>query len=180
MVFPIALRDGVALRIVQPTDAAALADAVQRNRVHLAPYEPVREEVYYTEDGQRDRVEKALTAMAEGRRVPLVLGRRDDIVGTLNLDDIVRGAFDNGHVGYWTDAAFQERGLMGAAVEHLVAYARDVLGLHRLQAATLPHNERSQRVLARAGFERIGYAPEYLNIAGRWQDHVLFQRILRR
>ncbi|WP_293781185.1 GNAT family N-acetyltransferase [uncultured Aeromicrobium sp.] len=172
MVFPIALRDGVVVRIVQPTDAAALADAAQRSREHLAPYEPVRDDVYYTEEGQLDRVKKALRAMAEGRR--------DDIVGTLNLDDIVRGAFDNGHLGYWTDAAFQGRGLMGAAVEHLVAYARDDLGLHRLQAATLPHNESSQRVLARAGFERIGYAPEYLNIAGRWQDHVLFQRILCR
>ncbi|MFD1860199.1 GNAT family N-acetyltransferase [Aeromicrobium camelliae] len=180
MVFPIALQDGVVLRVVEPTDAAALADAAERNREHLAPYEPDRDPSHYTEEGQLDAIEKALTAMAQGRRIPLVLAHRDGIVGGLNLNDIVRGAFDNGHVGYWTDANYQGRGLMSTAVEHLAAYARDGLGLHRLQAATLPENERSQRVLARAGFERIGYAREYLNIAGRWQDHVLFQRILSR
>jgi ribosomal-protein-alanine N-acetyltransferase len=59
-----------------------------------------------------------------------------------------------------------------------VVHARDELGLHRLQAATLPHNEASQAVLTRVGFERIGFAPSYLKIAGEWQDHVMFQLIL--
>ncbi|RLV57181.1 GNAT family N-acetyltransferase [Aeromicrobium phragmitis] len=178
MVFPIALDDGVVLRVVEPADAAAMAAAAVRNREHLAPYEPERDPSHYTEEGQLDGIETALTAMAQGRRIPLVLAHGDGIIGALNVNDIVRGAFDNGHVGYWTDAGFQGRGLMSAAVEHLAAYARNGLGLHRLQAAALPDNERSQRVLVRAGFERIGYAPEYLKIAGRWQDHILFQRIL--
>ncbi len=51
------------------------------------------------------------------------------------------------------------------------------LGLHRLQAGTLVHNTGSQKVLERNGFERIGLARAYLKIAGRWQDHILFQRI---
>ena len=69
-------------------------------------------------------------------------------------------------------------GIGSAAVEFAVDAARDELGLHRLQAATLPHNAASQRILKRAGFTEIGVAPAYLKIAGSWQDHILFQRIL--
>ncbi|MDQ2699400.1 MAG: GNAT family N-acetyltransferase, partial [Actinomycetota bacterium] len=65
-----------------------------------------------------------------------------------------------------------------SAVAAIVRLARDELGLHRVQAATLTHNAGSQRVLERNGFEHIGFAPSYLKIAGRWQDHDLFQVIL--
>ena len=70
------------------------------------------------------------------------------------------------------------RGIGSAAVEFAVEAAREELGLHRLQAATLPHNAASQKILRRAGFEEIGAAPAYLKIAGSWQDHILYQRIL--
>jgi ribosomal-protein-alanine N-acetyltransferase len=60
----------------------------------------------------------------------------------------------------------------------VAAYAGEELRLHRLQAATLLHNVGSQRVLAESGFERIGLAPRYLQIAGEWQDHLLFQLLL--
>jgi limonene-1,2-epoxide hydrolase len=56
-----------------------------------------------------------------------------------------------------------------------VAFAE--LGLHRIEAGTLPHNARSQAVLERNGFVRFGLAPAYLKIAGRWQDHVLYQAL---
>ena len=67
---------------------------------------------------------------------------------------------------------------MTAAVDAVLTVARDDLHLHRVEAATLLHNAASQRILLRAGFERIGLAPRYLRIAGEWQDHALFQRIL--
>jgi ribosomal-protein-alanine N-acetyltransferase len=70
------------------------------------------------------------------------------------------------------------RGIGSAALGFAVQAARTELGLHRLQAATLPNNAASQRILKRTGFEEIGRAPAYLRIAGSWQDHVLFQRIL--
>jgi ribosomal-protein-alanine N-acetyltransferase len=69
---------------------------------------------------------------------------------------------------------------MTAAVGVAVNLARDDLRLHRIQAGTLPHNVASQTVLKRCGFIEFGLAPEYLRIAGRWQDHRLFQRILTR
>ena len=76
------------------------------------------------------------------------------------------------------DGASNGRGLATSAVREILRMSRDELDLHRVQAVTLPHNAASQRVLERNGFERIGFAPRYLRIAGRWQDHDLFQAIL--
>jgi len=69
------------------------------------------------------------------------------------------------------------RGLASAAVRHIIQVAFGELGLHRIQAETLPHNVRSQRVLERTGFTRFGMAPAYLRIAGRWQDHIMWQLV---
>jgi ribosomal-protein-alanine N-acetyltransferase len=61
----------------------------------------------------------------------------------------------------------------------IVKTAREELGLHRIEASTLLHNIGSQRVLLKAGFQQIGMAPRYLRIAGEWQDHNLYQIVLR-
>ena len=71
----------------------------------------------------------------------------------------------------------QGRGVATAAVRAVLAVAFDRLGLHRVQAGTLVHNTASRRVLAKNGFAEIGFAPRYIRIAGRWQDHVLHQRL---
>jgi ribosomal-protein-alanine N-acetyltransferase len=178
MPFEIALTDDVALRELTEDDAAAVARAYDRNREHLAPWDPARPEAFYTEERQKEHLSAQVLESSTGRALYTVLVADGEIVGRLNLTDIVHGAFENGHVGYWLDARFTGRGLMTHAIQALATHARDELGLHRLQAATLPHNEASQAVLTRAGFERIGFAPGYLRIAGQWQDHVLFQRLL--
>jgi len=179
------LPDGVVLRLLAPDDARALAAAYARNAEHLAPWEPARADDFATERVQAVRVENLLAGVQKGSALPLVLVRPapdtsadDEIVGTLTVSGITRGAFESADLGYWTDRGLQGRGIMSAAVSAVVGIARDDLGLHRLQASTLPENERSQRVLAGAGFERFGLARDYLRIAGRWRDHVLFQRIL--
>lgn len=178
MPFHVPLSDDVVLRDVAIDDAAALADAYTRNRSHLEQWEPARPDDFFTEAAQKRVVDLQLAEADAGRGVFLVLASGDDVVGRLNLSDVVRGAFRCGNLGYWTDASLAGRGLMTRAVMALVDHARDELGLHRLQAGTLPHNRASQTVLARAGFERFGYAPRYMHIAGEWRDHVLYQRIL--
>jgi [ribosomal protein S5]-alanine N-acetyltransferase len=178
MAFQSALTDDVTLRELSKDDAAALAHAYLRNREHLAPWDPERPEAFYTEEWHKERLWAQVLENSAGRALQTVFVAGGEIVGRLNLTDIVHGAFESGQVGYWLDARFTGRGLMTGAIEALAAHARDTLGLHRLQAATLPHNEASQAVLTRVDFERIGFAPRYLRIAGQWQDHVLFQRIL--
>jgi ribosomal-protein-alanine N-acetyltransferase len=105
------------------------------------------------------------------------LGDAGAVVVRITLNGIIRGCFQSCSMGYWVSAAANGRGLATAAVGELVRLAFDELGLHRVQAETLPHNIRSQRVLARHGFVRYGLAPAYLKIAGRWQDHVMFQKL---
>lgn len=166
------------LRTLDPADAEVLADLWQRHRAHLDPWSPLREPRFYTVAGQLEIVERRLLTMARGGGAFFVV--TDDsgaVVGELNLNDVVHGAFMNANVGYWLAGDAQGRGLMTRAVEEVTKHAFDVMGLHRLQAGTLVHNERSQAVLLRAGFERFGLARRYLRIAGRWQDHVLFQRL---
>lgn len=101
----------------------------------------------------------------------------DRIVGRINIQNIVRGAFQSADLGYWIDQDEQNKGLATAAVR-TACEAADDLGLHRLAAGTLVHNERSQKVLLRCGFTKYGTAPDYLFIDGSWQDHNLYQRIL--
>ena len=174
----IALTDTVCVRVLRRSDAGPLADAYLRNREHLAPWEPLRFEEFFTAEGQAASIESKLGLFIAGTDVPWVLVEGSRIIGVINLSGIVRGPFLSAHLGYWVDKDMTGRGIGSAAVEFALQTARNELGLHRLQASTLPHNAASQRILKRAGFEEIGLAAQYLRIAGSWQDHILFQRIL--
>ena len=166
------------MRLLRASDAGALAGAYRANRDHLAPWEPQRDEDFFTPACQAARIEASLAATAAGTEVPWVLTSEDGIVGTLSLTGIVRGPFLSAHVGYWIDARLQGRGVCSVALHTASNHARADLGLHRLQASVLPHNPASRAVLARADFTLIGTAPSYLRIAGTWQDHLLYQRVL--
>ncbi|MFK0255752.1 GNAT family N-acetyltransferase [Streptomyces sp. NPDC090445] len=168
------------MRCVEPGDAAGLADVLARNRAYMAPFEPWRSEVFYTEAGQRARIAGLLAEHDGGRLFPYVLVETatDTPIGGINLGSVALGPFRSGGVGYWVDLAWAGRGVATAALEEVCRIARDELGLHRVEASTLVDNTASQRVLAKAGFARIGLAPGYLHINGAWRDHVLFQRLL--
>lgn len=178
MDFSCVLGDGTVLRPVQLSDAAALAAAFQDNRAYMAPWEPIRPEEFYTVQGQEEVLRRRLRDLEEGAALPMVLVRGEAVVGLLNLSSIVRGAFQNAHVGYWIAQEAQGAGLMTSALAAAMIIARAELGLHRLEAATLVVNRASQRVLEKNGFEAYGTARAYLRIAGRWQDHRMYQRIL--
>lgn len=168
---------GCSIRPVRLDDAAALAAAYDRNREHLAPWEPPRPESFFTEAGQREAVAKQLEQVELGLHLSWVVERDGDVVGRINLNNIVRGALWGGALGYWVDHRNLRQGLARAMVGHAVAASRE-LGLHRLEASTLTHNEASQRVLRGLGFEHYGTAPRFLFIAGSWQDHHLYQLLL--
>ena len=168
----------VRIRLLRGSDAERMGAAYRRNREHLAPWEPARSGEFFTTEGQSANIGGKLGMFAAGTGVPWILLAGDEAVGAITLSGIVRGPFRSANLGYWVDQDVIGQGVGSAAVAHVVEAARGPLDLHRIQAATLPHNAASQAVLRRAGFERIGLAPEFLQIAGSWQDHVLFQRIL--
>jgi ribosomal-protein-alanine N-acetyltransferase len=165
------------IRDLRIDDAAAMAAAYDRNRDHLARWDPRRDVNFFTEAGQAEVVAQQLAAKEVGMVVPWVVVHGDDIVGRVNLNNVVRGVMCSASVGYWVDLHHLRRGLATAAVEHACEQAA-LLGLHRLEAGTMPENVASQRVLERCGFSEYGLARQYLFIDGAWQDHRLFQRIL--
>ncbi|WP_341393984.1 GNAT family N-acetyltransferase [Arthrobacter sp. G119Y2] len=172
------LTGNIRVRLLNPSDAELLAAAYKLNRDHLAPWEPERPESFFTAEGQQAVIDSKIALLDAGSEVPRVLLEGADIIGCVTLTGIVRGPFLSCHLGYWISRAYTGRGIASAAAAFAVETARTELGLHRVQAATLTGNAASQKVLRRCGFEEIGFAPAYLNIAGSWQDHVLYQRVL--
>lgn len=157
-------------------DAPSLANLVQANRDFLAPWQPNRPDRYFTLDGQRDFIQKLQEQQAAKVCVPLaILDEAGAIAGTVTLQSIIRDAFQSCSIGYWLAESAQGRGLATRAVGEATQIAFEVLRLHRVQAETLTHNMRSQRVLDRTGFIEYGRAEAYMHIAGEWQDHVLYQ-----
>lgn len=157
-------------------DVGALTALYVENREFLAPWQPLRPDSYFTEGGQREAVEAALKGRASGGSVPLIIIDRDgEVAGTLTVSSIIRGAFQSCSVGYWLAERSQGQGLATAGLREAADLAFGDLCLHRVQAETLSHNARSQRVLDRVGFEQYGAARSYMHIAGEWQDNVLYQ-----
>jgi len=171
------LPDGYRIVPLRVDHAEAAAAAYTRNREHLAPWDPVREESFYTVEGQQDALVRQLSLVEGGLMAAWVIEHGPDVVGRVNLNNVVRGVLCSAAVGYWVDQTHLRRGLATAAVEHACREAA-AMGLHRVEAGTMVHNVASQRVLLRAGFEQYGMAPRFLFIAGDWQDHNLYQRIL--
>lgn len=169
---------GIELRVLRPDDADALARAYTRNRDHLAPWEPARSEEFFTAAWQQEDIGQRIAASEAGTGFSFGLFSSGEIVGRFNLAGVVHGPFESAGLGYWIAQGSEGRGLATATVRALLDWARIELGLHRIEASTLVHNLGSQRVLAKAGFEQIGYAPKYLKIAGTWQDHHLYQALL--
>lgn len=168
---------GVLVRIVREEDAEPLARAVRENREFLRPWEPVRDEGYFTTEGQRRIIDDALLLYSGGVHLPCTILLNGELVGRINVNNIVRGSLHSGDVGYWVAESAGGKGVATSAVEAVVRLSFGTLNLHRVGANTLVHNVRSQRVLEKNGFERIGLAPKFLRIDGEWQDHVLFHRL---
>jgi ribosomal-protein-alanine N-acetyltransferase len=163
-------------RLVSMDDAEAVARLLSANHDYLAPWSPLQSPAYYAADGQREVIARQLAAYEQGAMVPLViLDSGGEVAGSINLNSIIRGAFQNASVGYWVSQSRAGHGLASAAVADVAGMAFGELGLHRLDAATLLHNTPSQRVLMRNGFRPFAVAGSYIKIAGRWQDHILFQ-----
>ena len=95
----------------------------------------------------------------------------DRIAGSLNISNIVYGAFQCAALGYWAFAHAAGKGLMGDALDTVVRYAFGPLGLHRLEANVQPGNARSIALVKRHGFRLEGFSPDFLHIDGAWRDH---------
>jgi len=165
------------LRPARVADAPHMAALVTSQRTFLAPFDPPRPEAFFTVDGQRRELEQLELAALAGSRHRFLIWLAGDLVGWVTASNVVRGPFQSANLGYAVAREVNGRGIATYAVGHVCDWAFGEGGLHRLEAGTLVDNVRSQRVLEKNGFERIGVARRYLYIDGDWRDHVLFQRI---
>lgn len=168
---------GTAIRPVLSSDAEAMAALRRANREHLRPWEPVRPESFFTTAGQALSIDDARAEWRSGTRYAFVVCDAEDgdrPIGNVTLANVARGAWRNATLGYWIAEDECGKGHATGATKLAVRFAFCEGRLHRVQAAVLPRNAASARVLAKAGFRPEGHALRYLEIAGRWEDHDLY------
>lgn len=173
--------DGVFLRVPELRDFNAWRDLREASRSFLTPWEPVWPADDLAPATYRKRMRRYSRDILADDAYPLFVFRQEDeaLLGGLTLSHVRRGVCQSASLGYWMGAPHAGRGHMRAAVTALLPVAYDVLHLHRIEAACMPSNAASIRLLERCGFVREGYSREYLCINGVWEDHLLFARLKR-
>jgi ribosomal-protein-alanine N-acetyltransferase len=154
--------------------------ALRRDSVEfLKPWEPTWADDHLTRKGFTNRVYWAQRSISSGSAVPLFLIRRSDeaLLGAVTLSNIRRGPAQAGSVGYWIGQAHARHGYMREAVKALVHYAFTELDLSRIESACLPENKASRGLLESSGYKYEGVAQSYLQIDGRWRNHVLYANL---
>jgi ribosomal-protein-alanine N-acetyltransferase len=151
---------------------ANLRDA---SRDFLVPWEPTWPDDSLTRSAYRDRVDRQVKEWRQDLGYAFHVFRRDDdqLLGGINFSNVRRAAAQACNLGYWMGAAFAHQGLMTEALKLLLPHAFEGLGLHRIDAACIPDNLPSRRLLLKFGFQEVGVAKGYLKINGAWRDHVL-------
>ena len=166
---------GVLLRTPRATDYAAWSELRGQSRDYLQPWEPAWPEDDLGRAAYRRRLAIYERERELGNAWPFFIFDRDDrLIGGITLSNVRRGVAETGTVGYWIGRPHAGKGLATAAVSVLRRYAFIDLKLHRLEAACVPHNHASRRVLEKSGFRLEGQARAYLKINGVWADHLLF------
>lgn len=145
----------------------------------LTPWEPTWASDHLSRKAFTNRVYWAQRSIANGSALPLFLIRRSDqaLLGAITLDNIRRGPAQAGTTGYWIGAAFARQGYMREALETVVHHAFTALDLSRVEAGCLPENDPSRRLLEQCGYKYEGVAQSYLQINGRWRNHVLYANL---
>lgn len=166
----------LSLRPPEIRDYEGWARLRRESQAFLAPWEPQWSRDHLTSRAFRNRVTWAERAIRQGEAYPLFLFRKKDglIIGGLTLSNIRRHPAQAGTLGYWVGEQFALQGYMTEALQVVRDHAFRQLEISRLEAACLPDNIASRRLLERCGFNYEGVARAYLQIDGRWRNHVLY------
>jgi len=176
---PVLKGQRVTLRLPVGSDFAEWARLRRESRAFLEPWEPRWAPDELQRSGWRQRLKRYHQDWAQGTALAFMIfeNRSGKLIGGITLGNIRHGVSQSAHIGYWMGERYAGQGYMVEAVRLVVRYAFDTLKLHRIEAACIPANERSIRVLEKAGFQREGLLRSYLKINGSWADHFLFALI---
>jgi len=167
--------ENLTLRMPNTDLACELADYYRRNREFLRPYEPVRDEIFFEIETQRELLSDLVEKQSRGEAYRFYISQKENpekIIWMLGLNNVIRGCFCSCFISYSLDENCINRGYMTEAVSVVVKYAFGELGLHRIEGNAMPRNKASLRVLKKCGFCKEGLAKKYLKINGVWEDHI--------
>lgn len=175
---PVLTTSRLTLRVVGPDDAKRCAQFNAENAEFLAPWEPTITTASTDIEAARAYRERAVHEARAGlgfsfALLPASPRANSPILGWLNFSNVIRGVFEACNLGYNLDRRMQGQGYMTEAATAGIDFIFNVLNLHRIMAAYMPHNQRSAALLRRLGFTVEGVARDYLHIGGDWRDHVL-------
>ena len=171
------LRHGrITLRPPKQGDWKHWASVREQSREFLAPWEPTWPYDALTRRAFRRRVKAYNQEMRQGSGFSFLIFRNTDgaLLGGVTLSNLRRGVAQAASLGYWIGQPHARQGYMSDAIALVLDYGFEQLGMHRIEAACLPHNDASKSLLLKMGFSQEGYARQYLRINGSWQDHLLF------
>ena len=173
---PVIEAEKVVLRTPQMSDYPTWAELRAASHEFLTPWEPLWATDELSRASFRRRVRHYLRDLREdvGYALFIFAAMSGYLVGGLTLCNVRRGVTQSCTLGYWIGAKYAQQGYMTAAVRAVTPFVFDSLELHRLEAACLPNNTASIKLLERTGFRREGLARRYLRINGVWQDHLLY------
>ena len=168
----------IVLRLPMHSDFNAWTAQRIASRDFLTPWEPVWAPDHLSRKSFTNRVYWAARASRNGTALPLFIVRRDGaLLGAITMDNIRRGPAQSATIGYWIGETYARNGYMREAIGVLVHHAFTTLDLSRIEAACLPENAASRGVLEKSGFKYEGVAQSYLQINGRWRNHVLYANL---
>ncbi len=167
--------DRILVRLLDPHEASLMVAFRQTNRDHLEQWEPKRSPEFFTEGFWQIHLRLSLRDFRDGTSACFCLlnPEEDEVLGVCNYTNVVRGTFQSCHLGYALGQKHEGKGLMFEALSMTNKYMLEEMGLNRIMAGYLPHNDRSAVLLEKLGFEKEGFARRYLKINGKWEDHVL-------
>lgn len=167
------------LRPPQHSDFTPWTTLRRESARFLKPWEPEWSHDHLTRKAFTARVYWAQRSISGGSAMPLFIFERDPetLVGAITLDNIRRGPAQDGVIGYWIGERYARQGFMREAIQTLTHHSFQSLDLSRLQAACLPEDAASRGLLESCGFKYEGVAQSYLQINGRWRNHVLYANL---
>lgn len=173
---PLLKKDEVYLRYPEMSDYEAWAELRAESRNFLEQWEPVWPTDDLTRSSYRRRIKRYATDIKDDLAYPFFVfhAKDNEFLGAATISNIRRGVAQACSLGYWVGERFTRRGYTSAAVKALLPFVFDTLKLHRFEAACIPANEPSKRLLLGLGFSEEGFARKYLKINGEWQDHLMF------
>lgn len=168
--------DELKIRLIGTKDDAQRISAYyQKNRAFLQPWEPLREDAFFSVDGWEKRLSQLSELQKHHLAYYFVIVKQgsDDICGVINFSNLIKNPFYACHVGYSLGDEYQGQGIMSRSLNAVVQWMFEERHFHRIMASYMPRNKKSSKVLCELGFEQEGLAKDYLLINGKWEDHVL-------